>query len=144
MTHAPYDSGGRVFSHSDRHDCLVEQGLELWERHAEYYRTLPMRYVIISRVINNGNIKSTVTRRRAYIKVMPDRLLRQYKRILLFEYWNRDDARGYLDSLSTSELEDLLWTIRHIFADDYIYNQVKNRVQEGNSLLYRSTHQYYA
>lgn len=135
MTHAPYCNGGKLLSRLDMKEWLVEQGLELWGRYAEYYRTLPLKCAILIRTINEGNVRLVIPRK-AYLRVVPEAVFRQYKKIPLFEYWNRDDAREYLRSFDATCLTHLLQEIRNIFTYDYAYNQIHSRVQEGNYLIY--------
>ena len=104
---------------------LIGRMMTLWRECAEDYRVLPFKYLFLLE-----------EKRRAKITLKkPTLRLEDYPSIPFFDILVEEEAREWLNSKSTDELDYEIYRLSSILQDDYTYRTIKDWVVDANYKL---------
>ena len=104
---------------------LIGRMMSLWRECAEDYRVLPFKYLFLLE-----------EKRKAKIKLKkPTLRLEDYPVVPFFNILLEEDAKEWLNSKNTDELDYEIYRLSSVLEDDYTYRTIKDWVVDANYTL---------
>lgn len=105
---------------------LIDQMISLWRSSAEEYRILPLKYLFLIKEKRAAKLT---------LNAFSVRILDEYPNIPFFNLTHESEARVWLESKTTPDLEYELYSLEYTLGGNHAYKSLKDWIIDANYKL---------